>query len=158
MTRALKWLKEYDKGASLILTLGIVVVIMMLFAVVLEVQSIRAQYYGIETNMQRAVNSAVEYSMKDNYRSDRILILDQSEASYMVKQYLTSDLGLDASGVHTVDGKQQYKVEIDKIDVTASPPSITIEGYYYVNTIFKIYVPAGVVAVPFKITSENFRT
>lgn len=130
---------------------------LMVVALVMELGNIYVMYDSLEMKLQRVVNSAVEYSMLDDYRADRILQLNGVQAQQTLNEYLTTDLGINASGVHYEDGKQQYQIVITSTDIDSTNPSITIKGTVYINTIFTLFVSNGRLDFPFEIKSSNFR-
>lgn len=156
--KALKWLRKGEAGTgSGIMTLGIIFLVLVFFAVIMEIGNIYLTYSGVESKIQRAANTTVEYSMMDNYRADGILRLDVTLAQATLKNYLRTDLGIDASGVHrAADGSQQYKITFSTTEITQAPPAIKLVGDLQFNTIFALFTEAGTLSFHFEITSRNY--
>lgn len=95
--------------------------------------------------IQRAVNTSVEYNIRDNYRSDRILKLDTAAARSTVRRYIDSDL----------NARGRYTVRIKKITAKATPPRLTVEGTGSFPTLLSKF-GAKDVTFRFTVTSVNY--
>lgn len=150
-------LKKADPGSGTgLFSLIMVALILAVFGVVMEIGNIYMTYSGLESKLQRAANSAVEYAMMDNYRADGILQLDAGVAQATLSNYLRTDLGLDARGIHYgSDGSQQYGIYIATTDISASPPVVKLSGEVEFNTIFALLSRTGTIAFQFNVVSKN---
>ena len=95
--------------------------------------------------IQRAVNTAVEYNIRDEYRSDRVLKLDTAAAKTTVRRYIDSDL----------NARGRYTVRINKITVKATPPTLTVNGTGSFPTLLSRF-GAKDVTFRFTVTSTNY--
>ena len=85
-----KYVKKECDG--ILLTMIIVFVVVTLSVTVGEFYRIHLLQQDIEYQLQRTVNCAVEYSMGDSYRQDKIVNLDVGEAKREFYTYLQDDV------------------------------------------------------------------
>ena len=96
MVQKIKGKSHRRRGGILILMLGITFIIALIVMLFLDVQSMYAIQYNIETRTQRALNSTVEFAMDDEWRKDRYNFMDVEVAKDNLFTYLIEDLGLQA--------------------------------------------------------------
>jgi hypothetical protein len=107
-------------------SVGINIIIIMLLVVflgtiVLEFQRVMSVRDTLEYECQRAVNTALEYAMRDEYRQDGINILDSELAEEQFHTYFSGFMGLSGSeGDYTCyqDGKLAYTLTVDSLAIT----------------------------------------
>lgn len=104
-----------DITTSFVLTTFIVILFAMLG---MEYGAALEKYdYALDL-IQRATNTAVEYNIRDEYRSDRILLLDTAAAEQTLYDYIDSDI--------TQHGR--YTIHVDSVTCFETPPSLTVSG------------------------------
>jgi|GEM_PF-6244095 len=107
-------------GVNVILILMLVV---FLGTIVLEFQRVMSVRDTLEYECQRAVNTALESAMRDDYRQDGVNIIDPALAEIQFHAYFTGFMGLNGSdGTYTcynADGKLQYILLVDSLEIIA---------------------------------------
>lgn len=141
------------KGDAFVFILILVFFILTLSAVLIEYFRMESLYQQVEYVLQRGVNGAVEYAMKDEYRRDGYAFMDTEIAEEKLYEYLHESMALD-SGLNKYAGdKWVYELEIEKLHVTESPPRLTLDGALRTRSIFSFL--AGELQLPFTISSVN---
>lgn len=144
------------KGDTFVFIIILVFLILTLTAILIEYYRMESLYQQVEYVLQRGVNSAVEYAMRDEYRRDGDNLLDTAAAEEALYTYLHKDMGLDSGLNKYVDGEWVYELEIKNIQATESPPRLTFTGVLRTHSIFSLL--PGEVRLPFSISSINTRT
>ena len=144
--------KECD---GILLTMIIVFVVVTLSVMIGEFYRIHLLQQDIEYQLQRTVNCAVEYSMGDSYRQDKIVNLDVGEAKREFYTYLQDDVGLDSRHRKYKDGKLTYRLYFSSVDGTTNPAVLTVKGEAEASSLFSFL--AGNITIPFEISSTNYR-
>ena len=107
-------------GVNVIL---IMLLVVFLGVIVLEFQRVMSVRDTLEYECQRAVNTALEYAMRDDYRRDGINILDPELAESQFHAYFIGFMGLSGSGgsyaCYDESGKLEYTLTVDSLDITA---------------------------------------
>lgn len=151
-----QWLKQKDNGAISIVAIVFIFLILVFFAIILNLASFYIANTSLNDKIQRSVNSTVSFSMKDTYRADGVLILDKNVAAAKLKEYLKDDLDIDATGTHySDDGKVSYVVTFDDTEITADAPSITVKGTVKYYTPLLIFGNAFSTTYSFNISSQD---
>jgi hypothetical protein len=112
-------------------------------------------YQQVEYVLQRGVNSSVEYAMRDEYRRDGYALLDTEAAEEKLYEYLHESMGLDSEMNKYAGEEWNYRLEIQSIHATESPPRLTLDGEIKTRSIFSFLT--GEVQLPFSISSVNTR-
>lgn len=144
--------KECD---GMILIMIIVFVLITLTVTVGEFYRIHLLQQDIEYNLQRSVNCAVEYSMGDSYRQDKIVNLDVREAKRQFYTYLQEDVGLDSRHRKYKNGKLSYRLYFSSVDGTSNPAVLSVKGEAEASSLFAFLT--GGITIPFEISSTNYR-
>lgn len=144
--------KECD---GILLTMIIVFVVVTLSVMIGEFYRIHLLQQDIEYQLQRTVNCAVEYSMGDSYRQDKIVNLDVGKAKREFYTYLQDDVGLDSRHRKYKDGKLTYRLYFSSVDGTSNPAVLTVKGEAEASSLFSFL--AGNITIPFEISSTNYR-
>lgn len=144
--------KECD---GILLTMIIVFVVVTLSVMIGEFYRIHLLQQDIEYQLQRTVNCAVEYSMGDSYRQDKIVNLDVGKAKREFYTYLQDDVGLDSRHRKYKDGKLTYRLYFSSVDGTSNPAVLTVKGEAEASSLFLFL--AGNITIPFEISSTNYR-
>lgn len=149
--------KKYAKKEcdGMILIMIIVFVLVTLSVTVGEFYRIHLLQQDIEYNLQRSVNCAVEYSMGDSYRQDKIINLDVAEARRQFYTYLRDDVGLDSRHRKYKDGKLSYRLYFSSVDGTSNPAVLSVKGEAEASSLFSFLT--GGITIPFEISSTNYR-
>lgn len=144
--------KECD---GIILTMIIVFVVVTLTVTVGEFYRIHLLQQDIEYQLQRTVNCAVEYSMGDSYRQDKIVNLNVTEAKREFYTYLQEDVGLDSRHRKYKNGKLSYRLYFSSVDGTSNPAVLTVKGEAEASSLFAFLTDG--IRIPFEISSTNYR-
>lgn len=148
-----KFIKKECDGIILIMIM--VFVIITLTVTVGEFYRIHLLQQDIEYQLQRSVNCAVEYSMGDSYRQDKIVNLNISEAKRQFYTYLQEDAGLDSRHRKYKGGKLSYRLYFSSVDGTSNPAVLKVKGEAEATSLFAFL--RGGIRIPFEISSTNYR-
>jgi hypothetical protein len=151
----IKGILQNRKGDTFVFILILVFFIMTLAAILIEYFRMESLYQQVEYVLQRGVNSAVEYAMRDEYRRDGYALLDTAAAEERLYEHLHSSMALDSGLNKYAGGKWVYELEIKSIRATESPPRLTLDGALITRSIFSFLT--GEVRLPFSISSVNTR-
>ncbi|MDF9409900.1 hypothetical protein L7E55_16365 [Pelotomaculum isophthalicicum JI] len=144
------------KGDTFVFIIILVFFILTLSAILIEYFRMESLYQQVEYVLQRGVNSAVEYAMRDEYRRDGYALLDTAVAEERLYEYLHESMALD-SGLNKYAGDEWvYELEIESIYATETPPRLTVDGALRTRSIFSFLT--GEVRLPFSISSVNTQT
>lgn len=143
------------RGDGLILTMIIVFIVLSLTCVIGQYFYMYTLQQKMETELQRAVNCAVEYAMGDSYRQDKVGHLEIDIAKNEFYKYLRNDLGLDDMHRKYNNRKLAYTIRLDEVSGQSEPPEFRIRGVTRAKTMFSFLM--GDIEIPFKISSTNFR-
>lgn len=154
MDKALQILKS-KKGDAIFFIFMIMFVILTLSAMIIEYFRIDSLYQQVEYELQRGVNSSVEYAMLDQYRRDDAAKMDSAIAEQELYDYLNHSMELDQELDKYFDNKLVYQLDIQSITATEAPPRLTIEGQLITRSNFSFLT--GEIRLPFTISSSNNR-
>jgi len=143
------------KCSGTILTMILVFFLVTFIVTVGEFYRIHLLQQDIEYQLQRSVNCAVEFSMGDSYRQDKIVNLDVNLAKREFYKYLSEDVGLDSSHRKYKDGKLKYKLYFTSVGGTSNPAELTVKGRVEADSLFTFL--SGKIKIPFSISSTNYR-
>lgn len=133
-----------DRAGKLsILLFGLLFGLLLLVFLVIEMGAAYQNYDYAESILQRAANSAVESNMKDEYRADRVLVLDAAGAEADFRNFVASDF------------PAKYNVTITQVSASASPPALTAIGTVSFKTVFSKYGFRDV-TFSFKVRATNY--
>ena len=138
-----------------ILTMILVFFLVTLIVTIGEFYRIHLLQQDIEYQLQRSVNCAVEYSMGDSYRQDKIVNLNVDLAKREFYKYLSEDVGLDSSHRKYKDGKLKYRLYFTTIGGTSNPADLFVKGRVEADSLFAFL--SGKINIPFSISSTNYR-
>ncbi|HCA30101.1 MAG TPA: hypothetical protein DEP23_11300 [Ruminococcaceae bacterium] len=141
------------KGDAFVFILILVFFILTLAAILIEYFRMESLYQQVEYVLQRGVNSAVEYAMRDDYRRDGYALMDTALAEEKLYEYLHESMSLDSCLNKFVGEEWVYELEIESIHATESPPRLTLDGTLRTRSIFSFL--SGEVRLPFIISSVN---
>jgi len=143
------------RGDAFVFILILVFFILTLSAILIEYFRMESLYQQVEYVLQRGVNASVEYAVLDEYRRDGYARMDSDLAEKKLYEYLHESMELD-SGLNKYAGEEwAYELEIERIDVTDTPPRLTLNGVLKTRSIFSFLT--GDVRLPFSISSVNNR-
>jgi Flp pilus assembly protein TadG len=140
----MKKLLEDKTGGVPVVFVGLVFFLLLMTFMIMEIGAAYENYYNAETILQRCCNSAVEKNVMDTYRADHILRLDVQGAMADFYSYIKSDM------------PDKYKLTINAITGTVTPPTLTVSGTVTYSTLFQQY---GFDDITFNFTVEatNYR-
>ena len=143
------------KCSGTILTMILVFFLITFIVTIGEFYRIHLLQQDVEYQLQRSVNCAVEFSMGDSYRQDKIVNLDVNLAKREFYKYLSEDVGLDSSHRKYKDGKLKYKLYFTSVGGTSNPAVLTVKGRVEADSLFAFL--SGKIKIPFNISSTNYR-
>lgn len=149
----IKKLLKDRRGDTFVFIVILVFFILTLAVILNEYFRIESLYQQIEYVLQRGVNSALEYSIKDEYRRDGYVLSDTEVAEEKLHEYLHESMELDAELNKYAGTQWDYQLEIKRIHATESPPRLTLDGAIRTRSIFSFLT--GDVRLPFSISSVN---
>ncbi len=152
---AIKRILRNRKGDTFIFIVVLVFFILTLSAILIEYFRMESLYQQTEYVLQRGVNSAVEYAMRDEYRRDGYALMDTEIAEEKLYEYLHESMALDASLNKYAGDEWVYQIDIENIHATESPPRLTLEGVLKTHSVFNFLT--GEVRLRFTISSVNNR-
>jgi hypothetical protein len=111
----------------------------------------------VSAELSRALNTAIQLSMQDEYRRDSISQINTVRAEAEVYEYLKGT-GLDENMITRRDGLPVFRLSIFSLTFTESPPSARITGTVYVpvGMLQALGVPAEM-QFSFSVASRNQR-
>jgi hypothetical protein len=113
---------------------------------------------GVDIELTRAVNIAVDLSMSDAHRQDRILELDAGAAYERFREYLHYDMRLSGSyEARSAKGDCLYALEFDEISVNPSPPGMRVSASVSVRPLFLGRIAPAGIRFPVRCSSVNRR-
>ena len=139
----MKKLLKSKTGSASILFLGLTFALLSLTLLIMELGSTYERYDYAMDVLQRSCNSAVEANIMDEYRADRILLLDTAKAKKDVQRFIREDMPDD------------YKVSISTITCSLLKPTMTVRGKISFPTMFSQY-GFGKVTYSFKVRATNY--
>lgn len=137
-----KLLKDRTGSVSIVFFGFLFLLLLMTFLIIEMGTTMENHDYAVSV-LQRACNSAVEANILDEYRADRILMLDTHGADEDFRSFVQNDL------------PSKYRVVINSVNCTVSPPSMTASGTLTFPTVFSQY-GFEEITVSFKVESTNF--
>lgn len=143
------------KCSGTILTMILVFFMVTFIVTIGEFYRIHLLQQDVEYQLQRSVNCAVEFSMGDSYRQDKIVNLNVTLAKREFYKYLSEDVGLDSNHRKYQDGKLQYRLYFTSVGGTRNPAVLTVEGRVEADSLFSFL--SGNIKIPFRISSTNYR-
>lgn len=143
------------KCSGTILTMILVFFLITFIVTIGEFYRIHLLQQEIEYQLQRSVNCAVEFSMGDSYRQDKIVNLNVDLAKREFYKYLFEDVGLDSSHRKYQGGKLKYKLYFTSVGGTSNPAELTVKGRVEADSLFAFL--SGKIKIPFSISSTNYR-
>jgi len=151
----LKRMMNNRKGDTFVFILILIFFILTLAAILIEYSRMESLYQQVEYVLQRGVNVSVEYAMRDDYRRDGYSRMDSALAEDALYTYFYESMGLDADLNKYADNQWVYQLEIERVDATADPPRLTLNGALKTRSVFSFLT--GEVRLPFSISSVNIR-
>lgn len=141
------------RGDTFIFILILVFFILSLAVILIEYFRMESLYQQTEYVLQRGVNDAVEYAMRDEYRKDGYALMDTELAEETLNKYLHESMALDSGLNKYAGGEWVYELEIKNLHATESPPRLTLAGVIKTRSVFA-FLP-GEIKLPFTISSVN---
>ncbi len=117
-----------DKRGSITWFIIVLIVFLILIGVTIEYGRASAIKRNVEDGLSKALNSAVQMAMLDEYRMEHISHIDTDAATIEAYAYMDDVLGLEAPS-YTVkggDGRTIYRMEGVTITSTAEPPHMEL--------------------------------
>jgi len=134
----------HDKSGGVpIIFIGLLFFLLLMSVMIMDMGAAYENYYDVETILQRCCNSAVESNMSDEYRADHIQYMDVSGATSDVSRFVQADM------------PDKYRVTINSVEGTATPPSLTVTGTVTFSTLFEQY-SFDDVTFDFKVRATNY--
>ena len=137
-----KFLRD-KRGSTTVLFGGILFALLSLTLLIMELGSTYEQYDYAMDVLQRSCNSAVERNIMDEYRADKVLLLDCGGAEDDFFMFVQQDM------------PEKYVLTFESVSCTSSPPSMTAVGKITFPTVFSQYGFSGV-TYSFKTRATNY--
>lgn len=117
-----------DKRGSITWLFVILLVFMILVGVAIEYGRAATIKRSVEDGLSKALNSAVQMAMLDEYRMEHISRIDTDVAAMEVYSYIKTAMGLEAPSyaMHGSNGSTLYRLEGITIISTAEPPHMEL--------------------------------
>jgi len=117
---------------------------LLLFAVTIAAFLLVCEFFyafnvkqGVEIELTRAVNTAVNLAMSDAHRQDRLLELDAGAAYDSFHEYLHYDMKLSSSfEARSAKGDLLYTLELENVIINPSPPGMRVSAYVTARSLF----------------------
>ena len=139
----MKKLLKDRTGSVSILFFGFLFLLLLMSILIIEMGATMENHDYAVSVLQRACNSAVEANILDEYRADRVLMLDAQGVDEDFRSFVQNDL------------PSKYRVVINSVSCTASPPSMIASGTITFPTVFSQY-GFNEITVSFKVQSTNY--
>ena len=139
----MKKLLKDRTGSVSILFFGFLFLLLLMSILIIEMGATMENHDYAVSVLQRACNSAVEANILDEYRADRVLMLDAQGVDEDFRSFVQNDL------------PSKYRVVINSVSCTASPPSMSASGTITFPTVFSQY-GFNEITVSFKVQSTNY--
>lgn len=151
---AVQKLRE-TKGASIYIIILALAMLIVTSLGVMEYFRVSGIYDTVTSELERASNIAVEYSMIDEARSYHISQIDPDLTAQQFALYFRNRLGLtEGYQKNDENGSMIYKVVFDNLDIDAETPQILMRGDIYITMrLVGDYITG--VSLPFKIKTRN---
>lgn len=143
--RKLRVLLKDQSGSTTPMFIAWAFTLILVVCLLMEMGAAHEHYDYAMDVLQRATNSAVEANIIDAYRSDRLLVLDTTAAETDFLAMVDQDLLSSGS----------YRVEVDSVECSTTPPALTATGHGTFPTLFS-HVGFPDVPFSFRITSTNY--
>jgi hypothetical protein len=137
-----KLLKD-RKGSVSILFFGFLFMLLLMTFLIIDMGATMENHDYAVSVLQRACNSAVEANILDEYRADRVLMLDAQGADEDFRSFVQNDL------------PSKYRVVINSVSCSTSPPSMIVTGTITFPTVFSQY-GFNEITVSFRVHSTNY--
>jgi len=151
----LKKLIQDRSADAFIFIIILVFFILTLAAILIEYFRMESLHQQVEYSLQRGINSAVEYAMRDEYRMDSYARMDTEASKEAFYKYLHENMALDGELNKYTGGQWAYQLEIESINATEIPPRLELEGVLKTRSIFGFLT--GDVRLRFYLASKNTR-
>ena len=147
-------LKE-EKGSPVFIFIILLVLMLSVFFCLIETYRIIELHDMVVTEMERAGNIAVEYSMIDEARGYHLSKIDEAAARDEFNKYFTERLELNSSFEKYVDGQRYFKVQFDSFSIDPEAPEMTMKGTLYIDLqLVKNYLTIPI-ELPFDVITRN---
>jgi hypothetical protein len=153
-----KFLK--DERGSITWLFIILLVFLILVGIVIEYGRAAAIKQNVEYGLSKALNSAVQMAMIDEYRMEHISRIDTDMAAAEAYSYIKTIMGLEAPSyiMQGGEGRTLYRLESIAISSTAEPPHMELSCTLFIPpAMFNSYTRGLEIRIPLHIVSRNQR-
>ena len=154
----MKFLKN-KRGSAAWLFLFLVVFLLVI-GIIIEYGRAAAMRRNVDDGLSKALNSAVQMAMLDDYRQEHISRIDTDAASVEAYEYMAEVLGLSAPSytVQGGEGRTLYRLDGIVISSTAEPPHMELTCTLIIPmAMFNSYTGGLELRIPLHIVSRNQR-
>ncbi|MDR1440435.1 MAG: hypothetical protein LBJ10_10720 [Clostridiales bacterium] len=114
-----------EGGSSALGLMLAIAAVLCVSLVVLEFMRVFSIRQSVEVELSRAVNTAVNLSMSDAFRQDRLSSLDSGKARESFYQYLSENMGVaDDFNIYGRDGGVACSVRVESLAISEQPPRV----------------------------------
>ena len=149
-----------DKRGSIAWLFLFLVVFLLVIGIIIEYGRAAAIKRNVEDGLSKALNSAVQMSMLDDYRQEHISRIDTDAASVEAYKYIAEVLGLSAPtySMQGGEGRSLYRLEGIAISSVAEPPHMELSCTLVIPmAMFNSYTGGLELRIPLHIVSRNQR-
>ena len=142
-------------GSTFFVTVGLLVIIITMYLAVTEYFRVINLYDSVTTEMERASNMAVEYSMIDEARGYHISVIDSDEAEKQFNTYFITRLEMTNAFEKIKDGKTCYKINFDTFEIDPDIPRMKMQGTVSINVELVGNYISTPINLPFDVKTRN---
>jgi len=153
----LRWLycQSGSLGAGALILYAVVIIVFILISEFMYIFNIRQ---SVDVELTRAVNTAVDMSMSDLHRQDKLSELDVELAYNSFFDYLYKDMDLSRRlEARSRGGALVYTLEIERLDISRAPPGISVSCVLSPSPLFISRIVPAPVRLPIRVSSANRR-
>ena len=153
-----KLLHRNEDGVTTIGVLLALTAIFVLFLCVIEFYRAFTIKQSLDAEISRALNTAVDMAMIDQYRQDHISELNPATAYDAFYAYLFDNMEL-TSDFKAFDklGREIYVLDIERLDIDAAPPKISVTATAHVRFAYVGNIVLDEIRFMIRGSSENRR-
>jgi hypothetical protein len=149
-----------DKRGSITWLFIILLVFLVLVGITIEYSRAASIKRNVEDGLSKALNSAVQMAMQDEYRMEHISRIDADVAATEAYFYMKAVMGLEAPSyiMQGGEGRTLYRLESISISSTAEPPHMELSCTLVIPmAMFNSYTGGLEIRLDMHVVSRNQR-
>ena len=133
----LKNILKDSKGSVAFLCIALIPLILITFLVIAEWHHVVTVTGSIDRDISRALKTSIDIAILDEYRQDRVAVMDVDKAKVEFWRYIHENMDLDSNLRSYRDNRFIYSLNIESIEFFATePPRIYVDGYISLRPLF----------------------